>query len=57
MCAGETFARYNMFGVLAVLMQNFNFSFVEGQSTSLEDKLPGLITTPKETWVKVEPRY
>ena len=56
-CAGETFARYNMFGVLAVLIQNFHFSFVEGQPTSLEDKLPGLITTPKETWIKVEPRY
>nr|XP_003703633.1 PREDICTED: probable cytochrome P450 304a1 isoform X1 [Megachile rotundata] len=55
-CAGETFARYNLFGLLATLLQNFNFLFVEGQPTSLDDKLPGLITTPKETWIKVEPR-
>ncbi|XP_017793323.1 PREDICTED: probable cytochrome P450 304a1 [Habropoda laboriosa] len=55
-CAGETFARYNMFGVFAALMQNFNFSFVKGEPTSLQDKLPGLITTPKETWIKVEQR-
>ncbi|XP_076180080.1 putative cytochrome P450 304a1 [Ptiloglossa arizonensis] len=55
-CAGETFARYNMFGVFAALMQNFNFSFVEGEPTGLNDKLPGLIVTPKETWIRVEPR-
>ncbi|XP_017885498.1 probable cytochrome P450 304a1 [Ceratina calcarata] len=56
-CAGETFARYTLFEGFAALMQNFNFSFVEGEPTGLEDKLPGLIVTPKETWIRVEPRY
>ncbi|XP_054009632.1 probable cytochrome P450 304a1 [Hylaeus anthracinus] len=55
-CAGETFARYNIFEMFAALMQNFNLSFVEGQPTKPEDKLPGLIVTPKETWIQVEPR-
>lgn len=56
-CAGETFSRYTLFEVFAALMQNFNFSFVEGEPTSLDDKLPGLIVTPKETWIRFEPRY
>ncbi|XP_015429299.1 PREDICTED: probable cytochrome P450 304a1 [Dufourea novaeangliae] len=55
-CAGETFARYNIFEAFAALMQNFNFSFVEGEPTGLDDKLPGLIVTPKETWIRFEPR-
>ncbi|XP_043251102.1 probable cytochrome P450 304a1 [Colletes gigas] len=55
-CAGETFARFNLFGSFAALMQNFNFSFVEGQPTELNDKLPGLIVSPKETWIRVESR-
>ncbi|CAL7939199.1 unnamed protein product [Xylocopa violacea] len=57
MCIAETFSRYHMFEVFAVLLQNFNFSFVEGEPTGLEDKVPGLVITPKETWVRVEPRY
>ncbi|XP_076761436.1 farnesoate epoxidase-like [Xylocopa sonorina] len=56
-CAGETFARYNLFELLAVLVQNFNFSFVEGEPTGLDDKLPGIVVTPKETWIRVQPRY
>lgn len=56
-CAGETYARYNMFQIFATLMQNFNFSFIEGEPNSLEDILSGLIVTPKETWIRVEPRY
>ncbi|XP_076644545.1 putative cytochrome P450 304a1 [Halictus rubicundus] len=55
-CAGETFARYNMFGVFAALMQNFNFGFVEGEPTGINDKMPGLIVSPKETWIRVESR-
>ncbi|KAK9307391.1 hypothetical protein QLX08_002285 [Tetragonisca angustula] len=56
-CAGETYARYNMFQIFATLMQNFNFSFIEGEPNSLEDIISGLIVTPKETWIRVEPRY
>lgn len=54
---GETFTRYNMFEIIAVLMQNFNFSFIEGEPNSLKDKMPGLIVSPKEMWIGVEPRY
>ncbi|XP_033353024.1 probable cytochrome P450 304a1 isoform X1 [Bombus vosnesenskii] len=56
-CVGETFTRYNMFGIIAVLMQNFNFSFIEDEPNSLKDKMPGLIVSPKEMWIRVEPRY
>lgn len=56
-CMGETFTRYNMFGIIAVLMQNFNFSFIEDEPNSLKDKMPGLIVSPKEMWIRVEPRY
>lgn len=56
-CMGETFTRYNMFGIIAVLMQNFNFSFIEDEPNSLKDKMPGTIVSPKEMWIRVEPRY
>ncbi|XP_078039429.1 putative cytochrome P450 304a1 [Augochlora pura] len=55
-CAGETFARFNIFAVFAALMQNFDFGFIEGEPTGWDDKLPGLIVSPKETWIRVEPR-
>nr|XP_050869101.1 probable cytochrome P450 304a1 [Vespula vulgaris]XP_050869102.1 probable cytochrome P450 304a1 [Vespula vulgaris] len=55
LCAGETFARFMMFEVFATLMQNFDFSFVEGQPTRIEDKFPGIITTPAETWIRLKP--
>lgn len=55
-CMGETYARYTMFGTLALLLQNFNFFFVEGEPSSLEDRLPGLIITMKEFWVRLESR-
>lgn len=53
-CAGETFARLTLFGTFACLMQNFDFSFVEGQPTGLEDKLPGIIVSPKNTWIRIK---
>ncbi|KAI4501823.1 hypothetical protein M0802_003158 [Mischocyttarus mexicanus] len=53
LCAGETFARFTIFEVFAALMQNFEFSYVDGQPTKLEDKLPGIIVTPKETWIRL----
>ncbi|XP_076249610.1 putative cytochrome P450 304a1 isoform X2 [Calliopsis andreniformis] len=55
-CAGETFARYNMFGLFALLMQNFNLTFVEGEPTGINDKISGLIVMPKKTWIRMEPR-
>ncbi|XP_011639779.1 probable cytochrome P450 304a1 [Pogonomyrmex barbatus] len=56
LCAGETYARYNFFGTLALLLQNFNFFFVEGEPSSLEDKVPGLTVIPKELWIRLELR-
>ncbi|XP_025988557.2 uncharacterized protein LOC113003430 [Solenopsis invicta] len=57
LCAGETYARYNMFGTVALLLQNFNFFFVEGEPSSLEDKDPGLVVFPKDLWIRFESRY
>lgn len=54
-CAGETFSRFLLFEVFAALMQNFDFSFVEGQPTKIEDKISGILTTPKETWIRLKP--
>lgn len=56
LCAGETYARYNMFGMLALLLQNFNFFFVEGEPSSLQDKLPGLAVSSKQLWIRLELR-
>lgn len=56
-CVGETFARYNIFQLFAALLQNFNFEFMDGESMGLNDKLPGLIITPKDTWIRVLPRH
>ncbi|XP_072767521.1 probable cytochrome P450 304a1 [Anoplolepis gracilipes] len=56
LCAGETFARFNMFETIALLLQTFNFSFVDGEPSSLDDKVPGLIISPKELWLRLELR-
>lgn len=56
LCAGETYARYNMFETLALLLQTFNFFFVEGEPSSLKDKLPGVGVTPKNLWIRLELR-
>ncbi|KAK2575389.1 hypothetical protein KPH14_001053 [Odynerus spinipes] len=56
-CAGETFGRLTLFGTFACLMQNFDFLFVEGQPTGIEDKLHGLIVSPKNTWIRIKPRH
>ncbi|XP_012221588.1 probable cytochrome P450 304a1 [Linepithema humile] len=55
-CMGETYARYTIFETLALLLQNFNFSFVEGEPSSLEDRVPGLIVNVKELWIRLELR-
>jgi len=54
LCPGETYSRYNIFGTLALLLQNF--FFVEGEPSSLEDKVPGLAINPKELWIRLESR-
>ncbi|XP_036145097.1 probable cytochrome P450 304a1 isoform X2 [Monomorium pharaonis] len=56
LCTGETYARYNMFGTLALLLQNFNFFFVKGEPSNLKDKIPGITVFPKELWIRFEPR-
>lgn len=55
-CAGETFARYTVFGTFAALMQNYNFIPVEGEPLGLEDKEYGFIITPKEAWIRLKTR-
>ncbi|XP_032684829.1 probable cytochrome P450 304a1 [Odontomachus brunneus] len=55
-CPGETYSRYYMFGILAALLQTFNFFQVEGEPSKPEDELPGLLITPKEFWVRYELR-
>uniref|UniRef100_A0A348G630 Cytochrome P450 2 n=1 Tax=Odontomachus monticola TaxID=613454 RepID=A0A348G630_ODOMO len=55
-CPGETYSRYNIFGILAALLQTFNFFQVEGEPSKPEDEYPGFIVTPKECWVRYELR-
>ncbi|CAL7939197.1 unnamed protein product [Xylocopa violacea] len=55
-CAGETFARYIVFQTFATLMQNFDFSFVKGEPTGLDDKIIGSMVIPEHTWIRIEPR-
>ncbi|XP_014480099.1 PREDICTED: probable cytochrome P450 304a1 isoform X2 [Dinoponera quadriceps] len=55
-CPGETYSRYNMFGMIAALLQTFNFYLVEGEPSRIKDNLSGLIITPKEFWVRYELR-
>ncbi|ETN61335.1 cytochrome P450 4c21 [Anopheles darlingi] len=57
LCAGETFARNNMFLTLAALMQNFNIR--QPPSDRLPDvskRLTGVIVTPRDYWLRFEPR-
>ncbi|XP_075227318.1 putative cytochrome P450 304a1 isoform X2 [Lycorma delicatula] len=56
-CAGETFARQNIFVVVSSLLQNFNF--IEDPShlfPELNDNIAGLNESPQPFWVKAEPR-
>uniref|UniRef100_A0A0C9R7L2 Cyp304a1_2 protein n=1 Tax=Fopius arisanus TaxID=64838 RepID=A0A0C9R7L2_9HYME len=55
-CGGETFARFVIFELFATMLQQFDFSFVKGQPTSLKDKYPGLIVQPTRTWIKLTAR-
>ncbi|KAK3908428.1 putative cytochrome P450 304a1 [Frankliniella fusca] len=59
LCAGETFARQNLFMFLAALLQNFRFRMPEGVPVPEpeEDALFGLIMTPtNEMWIEVSDR-
>lgn len=56
-CAGETFARQNLFIIFSSLLQNFTFSLLPGQKLpDLNKRLPGIAVSPARTWVKVTPR-
>ncbi|XP_068082183.1 probable cytochrome P450 304a1 [Anabrus simplex] len=57
LCAGETFARNNLFLFFAAIMQNFNFQMPDGKALpDINNQIPGLIETPGEFWVQAIPR-
>nr|AKH45318.1 cytochrome P450 [Anopheles sinensis] len=57
LCAGETFARNIMFLALSALMQNFNIRQPPSDRLpDLTDRLTGVIVTPKDFWLRFEPR-
>lgn len=56
MCAGETFARFILFEVIATILQQFNLSMIDGQPCKLDDKIPGIIVQPKTTWIRISER-
>ncbi|KAF7987707.1 hypothetical protein HCN44_003570 [Aphidius gifuensis] len=57
LCAGETFARFMVFGMFATLVQHYDFSFVDGEPMSLNDKIPGIIVQNPRAWIKLNPRH
>ncbi|KAK0092808.1 hypothetical protein PV326_000549 [Microctonus aethiopoides] len=56
LCAGETFARFILFEVIATILQQFNLSMIDGQPCKLDDKIPGIIVQPKTTWIRISER-
>ncbi|PSN50102.1 hypothetical protein C0J52_04715, partial [Blattella germanica] len=57
LCAGETFARQQMFLMLASLLQSFTIKCAPGtKPPSTEAELPGILITKKSLWVRFEPR-
>ncbi|XP_026470621.1 probable cytochrome P450 304a1 [Ctenocephalides felis] len=58
LCAGETFARQNMFLMFASLVQNFIFSPAPGkEKPPRRGELSGFIISPKDVWIKYQVRY
>nr|UEN71137.1 cytochrome P450 4AV17 [Meteorus pulchricornis] len=55
-CAGETFARFVLFEIIATLLQKFNWTMIQGQPTNLDDKIPGIIVQPMNAWIRVSSR-
>nr|UZE89832.1 cytochrome P450 CYP304W1 [Chrysoperla zastrowi sillemi] len=56
-CAGETFARNTMFLIYTGLLQNYKLTVPEGHPLpDLNDRLNGLVISPKDFWVKCIPR-
>ncbi|XP_068081913.1 probable cytochrome P450 304a1 [Anabrus simplex] len=57
LCAGETFARQNLFLFFAAMMQNFNFEMPDGKELpDINHQIPGIIESPYEFWVRAIPR-
>ncbi|KAJ2952089.1 hypothetical protein O0L34_g4359 [Tuta absoluta] len=56
LCAGETFSRQIMFQVFAGLMQVFSFSPAGGQYTKPAARMPGIVITMPELWIRATPR-
>ncbi|CAG9134364.1 unnamed protein product [Plutella xylostella] len=56
LCAGETYARQSMFQVFAAFMQAFHVSAADGWTRQQAPRLPGIITSIPDFWVRVTPR-
>ncbi|KAI7815163.1 cytochrome p450 [Rhyzopertha dominica] len=57
LCAGETFARQNMFLVVSGLLQNFTFRPADGESApDVWQQVAGLNVSVPDYWVQVIPR-
>ncbi|XP_049870411.1 probable cytochrome P450 304a1 [Pectinophora gossypiella] len=57
LCAGETYARQTMFQVFSAFMQAFHVSTADGRPLNKPaQRLPGIITTIPNFWVRVTPR-
>ncbi|KAG7307930.1 hypothetical protein JYU34_006546 [Plutella xylostella] len=56
LCAGETYARQSMFQVFAAFMQAFHVSAADGWTPRPAPRLPGIITSIPDYWVRVTPR-
>jgi cytochrome P450 len=55
LCAGETFARQNMFLIVSNILQSFTIKSPNGKPVVL-DVVPGINMSLKENWILVEPR-
>ncbi|XP_055903736.1 probable cytochrome P450 304a1 [Eupeodes corollae] len=57
LCAGETFARNMLFLLFSTLCQNFNIVLSSGEAPpDMSKNLSGLIISPPDFWVTMEPR-
>lgn len=57
LCIGETFARNTIFLLITTLFQNFTISApADERIPTRNENGTGIIRTPPDFWVKVEPR-